>query len=89
MGGGSVQRTWKDHRQDQQRIETLKRHSLALKLQKALNARRQVFRRGNKKMLTKKNLHFLSELQEICLAPSAMCFYNTSVSTKLLLEMTI
>lgn len=46
VGGGSVQRTWKDHRQDQQRIEILKRHSLALKLQKALNARRQVFSEG-------------------------------------------
>lgn len=42
-----------------------------------------------KKCWQKKNSHFLSELQEICLAPSAMCFYNTSVIAKLLLEMNI
>lgn len=38
---------------------TPKRHSLAPKLQKAFNTRRQVFRRGNKKMLTKKICTFL------------------------------
>lgn len=47
------------------------------------------FSEGEMKNADKKNSHFLTELQGICLAPSAMCFYNTSVIAKLLLEMNI